>query len=73
MNAILETRYIFDVSQHISGKIEIGGYHSFAKIPGNINGRVIRILKDMLNKNLFEEIREKHAWNYSIRTHSNNY
>lgn len=69
----LETRHVFDVSQHITAPIEVGGYRSVAKIPGNINGRVIRILKDMLNKVLFEEVRERRAWAYAIDCSRHNY
>lgn len=63
-----EFRHVFEVSNHIKMKdsLEIGAYRSVAKIPGNINGQAIRILDNMLNDILNEEIREQRAWTYSI-------
>jgi predicted Zn-dependent peptidase len=61
-----ETRHVFNVSKHITMPIEVGTYRSVAKIPGNINGRVIRIMKEMFNEALFEEVRERRAWAYTI-------
>ena len=61
-----ETRHVFEVSKHLTMPIEVGAYRSVAKIPGNINGRVIRIMKEMFNEVLFEEVRERRAWAYAI-------
>lgn len=61
-----ETRHVFEVSKHIIMPIEVGAYRSVAKIPGNINGRVIRIVEEMFNEVLNEEVRERRAWAYEI-------
>ena len=62
-----ENRYIFEMSKHIDGPpLEAGTYRSVAKIPGNINGRAIHIMKKMLNELLNEEVRERRAWAYAI-------
>ncbi len=61
-----ETRHVFEVSKHVIMPIEVGAYRSVAKIPGNINGRAIRIMKEMLNEVLNEEVRERRAWAYAI-------
>lgn len=61
-----ETRHVFEVSKHIIMPIEVGAYRSVAKIPGNINGRVIHIMKEMFNEVLNEEVRERRAWAYNI-------
>lgn len=63
-----ETRHVFEVSKHFNFPIEVGSYQSVAKIPGNINGQVIRIMKRMLDKLLFEEVRERRAWAYAINS-----
>lgn len=61
-----ETRHVFEVSKHITVPIEVGAYRSVAKIPGNINGRVICIMEEIFNEILFEEVRERRAWTYAI-------
>lgn len=61
-----ETRHVFRFSKYITVPIEVGAYRSVAKIPGNINGRIIRIMKEMFNEVLFEEVREQRAWAYAI-------
>lgn len=68
-----ETRYVFEVSKHITVPIEVGAYRSVAKIPGNINGRVIRIMEEMFNKVLDEEVRERRAWAYAINSSRYNF
>jgi len=68
-----ETRHVFEVSKHLTMPIEVGAYRSVAKIPGNINGRVIRIIKEMFNEVLFEEVRERRAWAYAINSSRYNF
>lgn len=68
-----ETRHIFKVSKHLTMPIDICAYRSVAKIPGNINGRVIRIMREILNKVLFEEVREQRAWAYAIDSSQHNF
>ena len=69
----LETRHVFEFSKHIAVPIEVGTYQSVAKIPGNINGHVIRIMKEMFNEVLFEEVRERRAWAYAINSSRHNF
>jgi len=68
-----ETRHVFEVSKHIITPIETGAYRSFAKIPGNINGQVIRVMNDMLDEVLNEEVRERRAWAYAINSSRYNF
>lgn len=69
----LETRHVFEASKHITVPIKVGGYRSVAKIPGNINRQVIRIMKEMFNEVLFEEVREQRAWAYAIDCSRHNF
>ncbi len=68
-----ETRYVFDVSKHITMPIEVGAYRSVAKIPGNVNARAIRIICEMFDEVLNEEVRERRAWAYSINSSRYNF
>ncbi|MBI5816884.1 MAG: hypothetical protein HZB09_00460 [Candidatus Yonathbacteria bacterium] len=54
----LETRYVFEISKHMTTEVpvEVGGYQSLAKIPGSINARAIRVLQDMFNEVVNEEV-----------------
>jgi len=61
-----ETRHVLEVSKYFTEQIDVGRYWSIAKIPGNINGLVIRIMKAMFDKTLNEEVREKRAWAYTV-------
>lgn len=68
-----ETRYVFKASSYITVPIEVGAYRSVAKIPGNINGRAIRIMEDMFGEVLNEEVRERRAWAYDIDSSRKNF
>lgn len=68
-----ETRHVFELSKHITDPIEVGAYRSVAKIPGNINGRVVRIVNEMFNEVFFEEVREQRAWAYAINSSRHNF
>jgi predicted Zn-dependent peptidase len=68
-----ENRYVFEASKHIRTPVEVGSYRSVAKIPGNINGQVIRIMKEMLYEILNEEVRERRAWAYGINAYRYNF
>jgi predicted Zn-dependent peptidase len=68
-----EMRHIFEVSRHITMPLEVGGYRSVTKIPGDINGCVTGIMKEMLNKVLFEEVRERRAWAYAVNASQCNF
>jgi len=69
----LETRHVVNMSEHITGPVEVGTYYSAAKIPGNINGRVVRILEKMLNEVFEEEVRERLALTYNIQSSRHNF
>ncbi len=66
----LETRHVFRISEHVNMKeaLESGAYESIAKIPGSINGQIVGIVSAMLDEVLFEEVRERRRWTYSIST-----
>jgi len=68
-----ETRYVFEASQLINVPLEVGNYRSVAKIPGNINGRIISLMEDMFNEVLFEEVREQRAWAYAVNSSRHNF
>lgn len=68
-----ETRYVFEVSKHIIVPMEVGGYRSVAKIPGNVNALSLRILREMFDEVLNEEVRERRAWTYAINSLQWNY
>lgn len=61
-----ETRYVLEISKHTTVPIEVGACRSTAKIPGNINGQVVRLTKEMFDKVLNEEVRERRAWAYDV-------
>ena len=64
----VETCHVFEVSKQYSMPIEVGQYQSFAKLPGNVNRRVVHIMEDMFDEVLNEEVRERRAWAYAINT-----
>ncbi len=68
-----ETRHVFEISKHIIVPSEVGAYRSVAKIPGNINGRVVRIVTEMFDEVLNEEVRERRAWAYAINSSRHNF
>lgn len=68
----LETRHVFEVSKHIAAPIEVGAYQTVAKIPGDINEQTIKIIQEMFNELLFEEVRERRAWTYDIHSSRKN-
>ncbi len=69
INPPLENRYVFEISKHIIMTMppEVGSYRSVAVIPGNVNTS-IRILATMLDEILDDQVRQKLAWTYDIRT-----
>ncbi|MEX0930442.1 MAG: pitrilysin family protein [Candidatus Paceibacterota bacterium] len=68
-----ETRHVFEASRYITTRMEVGRYRSVAKIPGNINGRVIRLVNEMFNEVLDDEVRERRAWAYDIECSRSNF
>lgn len=69
----LETHHVFEISKHITVPIQVGAYRSVAKIPGNINGRVVSVMGEMFDNVLFEEVRERRAWTYAINSSQHNF
>lgn len=63
-----ENRYVFEISKYASmaTPAEVGAYRSVAKIPGNIRPCAIRIMRDMFNEVLMDEVRERRMWAYYI-------
>jgi predicted Zn-dependent peptidase len=68
----LETRHVFEMSKHLTVAMEVGAYRSVAKIPGNINARILRIATEMLAEELNEEVRGRRAWSYDISVSRHN-
>jgi len=66
-----ENRYVFKFSEHIKMEnlVKSGEFNSTAVIPGAVEYDVLRVIKHMLGKMLFEEVRERRAWVYSINAH----
>lgn len=66
----LENRYLFEVSKYIKmdKPVESGHYESTAVIPGTVKREVLRILSGMLDRVLFDEIRENRGWTYNTRS-----
>lgn len=62
----LETRYVCKASNYSNVPIEVGMYGSAAKIPGNVSRQTVRLLKEMVDGVLNEEVREQRAWAYDI-------
>lgn len=75
VNPPLETRYVFEVSEHITTQSpsKIGSYRSVAKIPGNAKEMAIKILREIVEVMLYEEVRKKRAWVYSIKCSRHNF
>lgn len=65
-----ENRYVFEVSQHASltTPLEVGAYRSYAKLPGTVKPQSVKLLADMLDEKLNDEVRERRAWAYDIDT-----
>lgn len=70
-----EARHVFTISEFVSmaEKQKVGGYKSMAIIPENINLRAVSIFCEMLNEILNDEIREKRAWAYGVRSAFHNF
>ncbi len=70
-----ENRFVFERSNHImmAKPIETGSYQSVAKIPGNVNIHVIKILSEMVREEVYEKVREQHAWSYSTGSSYRNF
>jgi len=70
-----ETRHVFRVSEQLrtESPFEVGAYGTCAKIPGDANPQALRVLADMLDEMLEEEVREKRAWTYHIDSSCSRY
>lgn len=51
----------------------VGEYESTAKIPGIVSSYTLEFFSQLLNRILFEEVREKRSWAYSIGTSGFNF
>lgn len=63
-----QTRHVFEFSKHIKmdKPRESGDYVSSIIFPGTIPAETFRILRRMIDKVLFDEVRERRGWTYSI-------
>jgi predicted Zn-dependent peptidase len=68
-----ETRHVLEMSKHITLPVEVGSYRSVAKIPCNMNARVIQVMAEMFDEVLNEEVRERLAWAYAINSSGHNF
>lgn len=66
VTSLTETRHVMELSKYVTVPVDVGAYHTVAKIPGSINSQVIHIMKRMLDRVLNEEVRERRAWTYHI-------
>lgn len=67
VSAPLDCRYTYRQSDYISTPVEVGEYHSFAKIPGTFSQSELEIFSRALGEKLFEEVRLERAWTYHIQ------
>lgn len=68
-----ENHFFLQVSDYSNQKINHALYYSAAAIPGKIDIRKVKIVRDMLYYELRREIREKRSWAYSTEVSVNNY
>lgn len=61
-----ENRHVIEMSKHITSEMKVAYYQSYAAIPGSINTGTLRLLCDMFDEVLFDEIREQRAWTYHV-------
>ncbi len=63
-----QTRHEYSDSQIHGGSVStsIGGYDSYANMPGTINPQTIYMYREILESLLFEEVRQRRSWTYDI-------
>lgn len=61
-----ERVYVFEVSKHLSAKLDHGEYRSVHRIPTDFSQELVQVVRNMLDQVLFDEVRSKRAWAYSI-------
>jgi len=59
-----ENSYIFEVLKNINVVANAGSYRSVVRVPGCIDKYTAYAFCRMLDRILFKEVREKHAWTY---------
>lgn len=66
----LENRYILELSKHLKTEVpfEVGGYRSVVVLPTGGPTKAVRMLSNMLDEVLNEEVRERRAVTYQIGT-----
>ena len=64
-----ETRYLHDHSKYSKKGNERNscGYYSIARVPNNVGTVAPYLLKMILYRILFDELREKRAWTYAVK------
>lgn len=67
-----DTLEVFHLAEHRKGTTA-GEFTTIAQLPGNTDPWLITILKRMLFKKLFSELREKRAWTYSAGADSHRF
>jgi predicted Zn-dependent peptidase len=65
-----ENRYVFELSKHLKTEVpfEVGGYRSVAVSPTGGRTMAVKMLSNMLDEVLTEEVRERRAVTYNIGT-----
>jgi predicted Zn-dependent peptidase len=71
----LENRYVFEMSEHLKTEVpfEIGAYKSVAVMPTGGTTIAVKMLKEMLDEILTEEVRERRTVTYHIDASFCNY
>jgi predicted Zn-dependent peptidase len=69
-----ENEHVIYGSDIFSGKnnLNVSHYESTCLIPGDVEKMKLVLLRRMLNKRLYLEIRERNNWAYSIKSHFSN-
>jgi len=68
INPPSETRYVFEISQHLKTEVpfEVGGYKSVTVMPTGGATMAVKMLSQMLDETLTEQVRERRAMTYHI-------
>jgi len=70
-----ENSYVFETSKHMKMEkpLESATFETTYKIPGKHNGLLVSIVMEMLNEQLFTEIRERRGWCYDVQVTTFNF
>ncbi|MFZ1987472.1 MAG: pitrilysin family protein [Minisyncoccia bacterium] len=61
-----ETRHVVDLKEYRSADTRVGAYLSESVLPGIVKKSAVQLFSTLLSEVLFEEIRLKRAWTYSV-------